>query len=144
MVAHRAQIEDLTQDSLVKMLEALPRFELDGKAKFSSWVLTIATRVCLDALRKSKRRGVVEEISDATLSEVDVERHVIAQEMRARVERAMERLPDDLRAILILRGYYDLDYDEIARALVIDESTVKSRLARARTSLKSLVDRGGA
>jgi RNA polymerase sigma-70 factor (ECF subfamily) len=52
------------------------------------------------------------------------------------VEAVMAALPEDQRAVLVLRAYHDFDYDEIAAAVGVEIGTVKSRLARARAALK--------
>ena len=138
LVAHRALIDDVAQDSLLKMLEALPRFDVHGSAKLSTWILTIAARTCIDALR-SKRR-TFEVVDESVEPRVDAEARSIARMTMSKVEAAMATLPDDQRAVLVLRAYHDLDYAEIARALEIEEGTVKSRLARARAALKTAME----
>src|SRR5215475_6505994 len=54
--ATQAAVEDLTQDTFLRAFAALPRFASDGPARLSSWLLTIATRVALNELRRRKRR----------------------------------------------------------------------------------------
>jgi RNA polymerase sigma-70 factor (ECF subfamily) len=135
LVGRRAQIDDVVQDSLLKMLEALPRFDPRGSAKLSTWILTIATRTAIDALRKDKRS--FEVIDEEKPSSVSLEARTIAKEAMSKVEAAMATLPDDHRAVLVLRAYHDLDYREIASILSIEEGTVKSRLARARAALRT-------
>lgn len=138
MVAHRAAIDDVAQESMLKMLEALPRFDPRGPAKLSTWILTIATRTAIDALRS--RRTKLEALDEAALPRVETEAQAFAKLTMSKVEAAMAQLPDDHRAVLVLRAYHDLDYAEIAAALSIEEGTVKSRLARARAALKSALE----
>jgi RNA polymerase sigma-70 factor (ECF subfamily) len=69
----------------------------------------------------------------------DPEKQASERELGRRVEAAIAALPPDQRAVLVLRAYSDLDYPEIARALEIEEGTVKSRLNRARAALKELL-----
>lgn len=156
MVSQPSLADDLAQDSFLKALEALPRFDPRGPARLSTWILTIATRACIDALRRSRRLVLVpgiaasegggdqhrdrepaalERTTSASLDLGSVERALESRELKAHVERAMALLSDDQRAILILRAYHDLDYPEIAAALGIEEGTVKSRLSRARAAL---------
>jgi RNA polymerase sigma-70 factor (ECF subfamily) len=140
--------DDLAQESMLKVLEHLGRFDPNGPAKLSTWILTITTRTCIDALRRSKK--VIALWADPTDREPEVsaradgpEETFEARELRARIEQAMAQLSDDQRAILILRAYHDLDYPEIASALGIEAGTVKSRLSRARQALKdAMVARG--
>ncbi len=132
VLQHPHLVEDLMQDSLLKAIRALPRFDPNGPAKLSSWVLTIATRVGIDALRKHSRVHVAEEKDP----EESPDELVHAKELERSVRRAMMALPDDQRAVLVLRAYHDLDYPEIANALEIEVGTVKSRLSRARAALR--------
>jgi RNA polymerase sigma-70 factor (ECF subfamily) len=143
LVGHRSAIDDVAQDSLIKVLEALPSFDPKGPAKLSTWILTITARTCIDALRKRRLREAVPGDGEAADERSDPESAAIARETRARVEAAMAKLPDEHRAVLVLRAYHDLDYAEIAAALELEEGTVKSRLARARAALKEVLERGG-
>jgi RNA polymerase sigma-70 factor, ECF subfamily len=144
-----AAADDLAQESMLKVLEALPRFDPKGAAKLSTWILTIATRTCIDALRRSKKvvalhaDGAGEDLREAPPAD-DPEEAFRERELRVRVEAAMAALSEEQRAILILRAYHDLDYPEIASALALEIGTVKSRLARARQALKDAMDARGA
>jgi len=140
--ATQAAVEDLTQDTFLRAFAALPRFASDGPARLSSWLLTIATRVALNELRRRKRRP------DAT---VDVELVAVPggsrpDESASRralgtiVARAIGELPDDFRVVIVLREYHDQSLDEIARALEIPVGTVQSRLARARAALREALE----
>jgi RNA polymerase sigma-70 factor (ECF subfamily) len=60
--------------------------------------------------------------------------------MGRRVEAAMARLPEEMRAVVVLRAYHDFDYDEIAAALGLEPGTVKSRLGRARSALREVLE----
>jgi RNA polymerase sigma-70 factor (ECF subfamily) len=137
MLARPDLVDDLAQDALVRVIQGLPRFEPEGPARLSTWILTIATRVCLDALRR--RRG--RELGEAALAALpsraaSPEQSADQRELARRVLAAMAVLPADQRAVLVLRAYHDLDYEEIAQALGVEEGTVKSRLGRARAALR--------
>jgi RNA polymerase sigma-70 factor (ECF subfamily) len=138
MVAQRHAIDDVAQDSMIKVLEALPSFDPRGKAKLQTWILTITARTCIDALRRTKKLEPVEDHEDRAT--IDEESRAFAKVTMSKVEAAMAKLPDDHRAVLVLRAYHDLDYAEIATALGVEEGTVKSRLARARAALKTVME----
>lgn len=140
--ASRALVEDLTQDTFLRAFAALPRFSPDGAARASSWLLTIATRVALNEIRRQRRRP------DAT---VDIELIAIPggaspdeaahrQALGALLARAVAALPEDQRAVLLLRDYHDRSLDEIAKAIGIPVGTVQSRLARARAALRQTLE----
>jgi RNA polymerase sigma-70 factor, ECF subfamily len=126
--AERGIVEDLTQDTFVKVHRGLARFRTDGPARLGTWVLTIATRVALNHLR----RAPAPRVDEPEPGGPDV---ALALAVRA----ALEQLTPDHRAVLVLREYHGLDYEEIAAALAIEIGTVRSRLARARAALRALL-----
>ena len=138
LVGRASQVEDLAQEVFVKVLIGLPRFDPRGPAKLSSWILTVATRACLDVLKS--KRPPVEELPESLPSPSDPEGETAQRQMGRRVEAAMARLPEDMRAVIVLRAYHDFDYDEIAAALGVEVGTVKSRLGRARVALKEVLE----
>jgi RNA polymerase sigma-70 factor (ECF subfamily) len=133
--------EDLAQEVFLKVLRHLGRFDPDGPAALSTWITTIAMRTCLDG-RRTKRPVQVELEESLVERRADPEQEAGGRELGRRVEAAISALPADQRAVLVLRAYSDLDYPEIARALEIEEGTVKSRLNRARAALKQVLEGG--
>lgn len=129
--------EDLAQETFARAFAALPRFDLDGPAKVSTWLLTIATRL---ALQQLERRRVPTERLEERHEEIPGPFAADAHHRRAAlgraIERAVEELPPPHRAAFLLREYHELEYAEIAEALEIDLGTVKSRLNRARAALR--------
>lgn len=138
LAGRRELVEDAAQEALLRVLRGLPRFDPRGPARLSTWVLTIATRVCLDQLRRRGREPLPLDAlaAEPAASGASPERASAGRDLARRVEAAAASLPDDQRAVLVLRAYHDLDYDEIAAALGIEEGTVKSRLSRARAALR--------
>jgi RNA polymerase sigma-70 factor, ECF subfamily len=135
LLAGRAQhrAPDLTQETFVRVLRALPRFDPDGPAKLSTWILTIATRLALNELRRPEPGPLVSEPISTTRVDHDLERKQLGEAIAA----GIAALPDAQRAVLVLREYHELDYAEIADALELDVGTVKSRLSRARAALRA-------
>ena len=128
-------VEDLAQETFLRAFRALPRFRGDGRASLATWLVTIATRVALNELR---RRPPHTECLDTVTESVRVgqaaviERHASAQA----IERAIADLSPAYRGAFLLRELHGLDYGEIAEVLEIDVGTVKSRLSRARAKLR--------
>jgi len=138
-----AVVEDLTQETFLRAFAALPRFAPDGPARLSTWILTIASRIALNELRRARRRGgdaTVEldanELGGAARTDEGAERSALG----ARLARELARLSPDHRAVFLLREYHDLSYQEIATALELELGTVQSRLARARATLRSALE----
>ena len=132
MLAGRARdrVEDLVQETFVRVLRALPDFDPGGPATLSTWILTIATRIALNELRRPQLARLAD--IDEPSGEGDVGRRQLA----AALEKSVAALPVEQRAVLVLRELHGLDYAEIATALDLDLGTVKSRLSRARAALR--------
>jgi RNA polymerase sigma-70 factor (ECF subfamily) len=135
----RHRVEDLVQETFVRVLRALPGFDPHGPAALSTWMLTIATRVGLDELRRPEHATLGDEPPSPQRADAGVEQ----RQLSAALASGIAALPDAQRVVLVLRDYHDLEYAEIASALELDLGTVKSRLSRARAALREhLVARG--
>jgi RNA polymerase sigma-70 factor (ECF subfamily) len=129
----RATIEDAAQDTFLDVFRRLGKFEPAGRAKLSTWILTIAARRSIDELRR-RRPTLLPDPERA--GEVRADDRAVQREQAAAIEAALRELTPDLRAAFLLREYHELEYVEIASALEIDLGTVKSRLSRARAALR--------
>lgn len=132
----RAAVEDLAQETFLRVHRALPDFRPDGPARLSSWILTIATRLGIDALRRVRLELVPLDQVAAQPSTERADAGAIAAEQRAAITAAIAALSPEQRAAFLLREVHGLEYEEIARALDLDLGTVKSRLSRAKENLR--------
>lgn len=130
-------VEDLAQETFVRVFRWLPGFGADGRTNLSAWILTIAARLAIDELRR--RQPQVEsfdaraiDIASPTSADEPSERRRVA----LAIERAVDELGPEYRAAFLLREVHDMDYESIAEALRVDLGTVKSRLSRARAALR--------
>jgi RNA polymerase sigma-70 factor (ECF subfamily) len=127
---------DAAQEALIALVRGLPRF--DGRAAFTTWSYRVATNVCLDELRRRRRRPEPTTTDDER-TELDhragapgVDEVVVS---RMALDDAMQDLPLEFRAAVVLRDVCTLDYAEIAEVLDIPPGTVRSRIARGRALL---------
>ncbi len=132
-----ALVEDLAQETFIRALQALPRFELAGPAKLSTWLLRIASRLAINELQRRRPPTV----PLPTVAEVHAGGGAADEEHRRRrvaaaIQAAVAELAPEYRAAFLLREYHGLEYAEIAEALELDLGTVKSRLHRARKALR--------
>lgn len=127
----RHRVEDLVQETFVRVLRALPEWEPAGTATLSTWILTIATRLALNELRRPEFARL--DVEPEGRSDQTAER----RQLGAAIAAAVAALPDAQRAVFVLREYEGLEYKDIADILELDLDTVKSRLSRARAALRA-------
>ena len=142
---------DISQDAFLKAYINLPGF--NGTSKFSVWLYRLTYNLCIDFLRKKKRECTVpaeyENDSGQTVpvqqedSSPGIEDAVIKTEQYREVMQAINMLPEKYRGILLMHCIDDMKYSDIARALDINEGTVKSRLSRARRLLAEKLQKDG-
>lgn len=135
-VRDRRQAEELTQDVFVRMYRA-QRYE--PKTKFKTWLLRVATNVCLNELRRPERREKFEAIDegrDPAGQGPNPEGSLAGKELAARVEQALGKLPPNQRAAFLLARQDQLSHEEIAQTLETSVSAVKSLIHRALESLR--------
>ena len=130
--------EDVAQSVFIKVYERLSSY--DRQLKFFSWLYRIAVNESLNALRQQKPMERVADELQAPDTDDDVER----EDTVRLIDEAIHRLTADQQAVIILRHYEELGYDEIATVLHITEKKVKSRLFSARQQLRVLLERRGA
>lgn len=126
------RVEELAQDAFVRALGALPRFEADGPAKLSTWVLTIATRIALNELRRPSVEVVPLSASVDRAAPDETERLHARQALQA----AIDGLTTEQRAVIVLHDLHGMTDAEVAAALELGVAAVKSRLHRARVQLR--------
>ena len=148
LTGNHADAEDALQDALIAIARGIGRY--DGRAAFTTWSYRVTTNACLDELRRRRRRpipdapetlgaGPAPEGPGGPLSAPSARAAVEAVADRLDVDAALALLPQDFRAVVVLRDLCDLDYAEIARVLRIPPGTVRSRIARGRSQLADLL-----
>jgi len=134
--------EDVVQESFVRVVQNAADFK--HEARFTTWVYTITRNLCIDHLRKralrkhpslDESRG--EEGDGPTLGEqtadprASVEREATGTELKERIARAVDTLPDEQREVFLMREIANLPFKEIAEITGVPENTVKSRMRYA-------------
>lgn len=129
--------EDLTQDAFIRAYQRLHLY--DDSRPFGPWLRRLAANLCLNALQR--RVPVETELDPERLPESDSDpaRAIVATETRTELDAAIQTLPSHYRLPLLLRHLHALSYAEIAQALNLPLSDVKSNLFRARKKLLELV-----
>jgi RNA polymerase sigma-70 factor (ECF subfamily) len=142
MVRDRSRAEELTQDVFVRIYNAAGRYE--ASARFSTWIFGIAHNLALNDLARAHRRyeqahGELDELAAADPAP-GADEKLEAERTRARLETALEGLPERQRAALLLRSEQGLGYEEIAQALETTIGSVKSLIHRAREALLATLE----
>ena len=152
LLNNKQDAEEVTQDAFIRAHRGLENFR--GDASFSTWLYQIATNLEHNRYWYWFRRKRDQSISldqpqceDGSLTLENVmpcadenpAEAVVTQEFGDRVSACMQYLNDKHKEVLILRNVKNLTYDEIAQQLDISVGTVKSRIARARESLRGLL-----
>jgi RNA polymerase sigma-70 factor (ECF subfamily) len=135
ILGRRPDIEDLAQETFVRAYRAFPTFDVERSAKVSTWLLTIATRLALDARKRSRPEEEVD--AEIATTAATPERALEQRELGHALVRAAATLPEDQRAALVLAELHGLSMAEIADALGVPEATAKTRLFRARTQMRA-------
>ncbi len=137
------EIADIAQESFLRALHALHRFDVTRGVRLSTWLSTIAVRAAIDHVRRDARVVSLDAMRSAGNSPEDVtqadETSLDTARETARLRSAMAQLTPEHRAIVLLRFEAELSLEEIARELGVELGTVKSRLSRAREALRNAV-----
>jgi len=137
MLSNAAEAEDVTQETFVRAYTQLATYK--PAHKFSTWLLSIASHLAIDQLRR--RRFLALPLEDVPFLDwiADVgtgpEQSALEGEQQDEVQTYLQRLPGKYRAVIVLRYWYDFSYEEIARTLNLTPALVKARLHRARELL---------
>lgn len=148
-----ALAEDLAQETFLRAWRALASFR--GDSSFLHWLLTIATNLTINrrstVAAKAERRalsldrpgpaGTAERIDPVDARQPAPAARALGGELKAALARALERLPEEFRAAVVLRDVEGLEYDAIAAVLAVPIGTVRSRIHRGRDQLREILTR---
>jgi RNA polymerase sigma-70 factor, ECF subfamily len=142
MLGREEEARDATQETFISAFRNLRGFR--GEAKVSSWLHRIAINQCITRQRRAKVRGETALVDETDgggelLVAPDAESPARAAESRQRTEivrRAVNTLPVELRQVVVMKEFEELTFQEIAEALDLPVSTVKSRLYTALRQLQ--------
>lgn len=125
----RSLAEDLTQETMIRAIERLGQFA--RRSKFSTWLISIATHLYMDTLRRGKRERRLQE--EAAFFDRPHEGH--EPEWMDVMDR-LHALPREVAMPVVLKHYYGYTHEEIAAWMGIPEGTVKSRIFNAVRALR--------
>lgn len=134
--------EDLTQETMLRAILNIKRWQ--PRAQFSTWLITIAHNLYRDVLKKNRSIQLLDEYADYRPEPTfSVEETAIGHIEQAQLRQVLAGLPYEKRAVLILKHYHGLKYEEIAKILGCPVGTVRSRLHYCITFIKQEMERRG-
>jgi len=156
IVRNSADAEEVVQDVFLTLLRKSDTFE--GRSALGSWIYRIAANAALN--KRRGKRGEVETSLEDLLPTFKADGHrdgsrawvladwsqnpeddVLSDETRATLSRALDRLPEHYRAVVVLRDVEGLSNEEVAAVLGESVASVKSRLHRSRMALREQLTR---
>lgn len=149
IIGNYEDASELAQEVFIRIYKALKKFK--GRSSFSTWVYSITKNVCYDEIRKRKNKKIVYLDNDIELEESKIKRQlkdegpqpdeiIEKSEIGEIIQEAIQKLSFEHRIVIVLRDIQGYSYDEIAEIVNCPAGTVKSRISRARKSLKRILE----
>ncbi len=146
ILGNEQDAEDVLQETYLKAMKALPQFE--GRSSLSTWLHRIAVNEALMIVRK--RKNIIMSVEENDLFDADEESEgmeivdfcclpegeLLTSESKRFMDRAIQKLPENLRTVFVLRDLEGFSIQETAESLKLTENNVKTRLLRARLKLR--------
>lgn len=133
--------EDLMQDTFIKLVRGIEKFDIHGKASFATWVMAIAKNCYLDHLRRNRQEVLSLEGRDAS-SQFNVQDAVLKHLQVDEMLKALESLPPEQAVAIKLKYLEQQTLQEIAQRFSCEPKTVKSRIHNGIVRLRKILKRG--
>ena len=134
-------VDDIAQEVFIRVYEGLPRFRFESS--FYTWLYRIAVNKSRDEMRKrrAKRFLSLHALLENSNQELQTKLRVHPDDNDAKelVTKGLQRLPEKFRVPIILKDIDGLSYEEMAEVMQCEVGTVKSRLSRARTMMRTIL-----
>lgn len=149
MLKDQVDAEDAVQEAFLKVFDKIHTFKQESK--FSTWFYTVLSNICRDMLRKKSKKPMTVSINQTNREDDDFElqledtsyephENFIKKDALNVLDKALTQLSDEHREVIVLRDIEGFDYEKIAEILGISLGTVKSRISRARISLRKILE----
>lgn len=135
--------EDITQETFIKLIRNIDKFDIHGKAKFSTYLITLCRNCYFDYFRKNKK-----SINDIYIDEIlnmeydNVEEKVLDRIQYQDINTSLEKLTEDQRIVIKMKYIEGLTLKEIGEKLEIEPKTIKSRIHNGVIKLRKLFKGG--
>lgn len=148
-------VDDVYQDVWMRVVKSLAKF--GGRSRFTTWLFQITRNICIDYLRKRKRRGNPLSLDEPSPSgggdeegpyrnyiqskDAPVDEIVDRRELAKHLEEAVAQLPDDQREVFLLREKTSMTFEEISTMSGVPRNTVKSRMRYALENIRRFLQK---
>lgn len=146
-IRDQALVEDLFQDTFMKVIQSVKAGKYYDNGKFLSWVMRIAHNLIIDHFRRLKQLNVMSNddyesdlFNSKKLSDPNIEEHIIKIQIRKDVRKLINQLPDDQKEVVILRHYAGLSFKEIADITDVSINTALGRMRYALINMRKLME----
>lgn len=135
--------EDITQETFIKLIRNIDKFDIYGKAKFSTYIITLCKNCYIDYFRKNNKYINDIYINETLNIEYDnVEEKVLDRIQYEDINTSLEKLPEDQRIVIKMKYIEGLTLKEIGEKLEIEPKTIKSRIHNGVVKLRKLFEGG--
>jgi len=146
-IRDQALVEDIFQDTFLKVIQSVKAGKYYDNGKFLSWVMRIAHNLIIDHFRRLKQMNVISNddyesdlFNSKKLSDPNVEDQIVNVQIRKDVRKLIGHLPDDQREVVILRHYAGLSFKEIADITDVSINTALGRMRYALINMRKLIE----
>ncbi|HHU35441.1 MAG TPA: sigma-70 family RNA polymerase sigma factor, partial [Bacteroidetes bacterium] len=146
-VRDTALVEDLFQDTFLKVLQSLRAGKYRDDGKFLSWVMRISHNLIIDHFRKEKQMKIVADgdydgdiFNSRKIVESNAEDVIVKKQIRKDLRRIIDQLSEDQKEVVILRHFVNLSFKEIAEITGVSINTALGRMRYALINIRKMVD----
>jgi RNA polymerase sigma factor (sigma-70 family) len=146
-IRDQALVEDIFQDTFLKVIQSVRAGKYQDNGKFVSWVMRIAHNLIIDHFRRLKQMNTMSNddyesdlFNSKKLSEDNIEDIIVKVQIRKDVRRLIGHLPDDQREVVILRHYAGLSFKEIAEITDVSINTALGRMRYALINMRKIME----
>jgi RNA polymerase sigma factor (sigma-70 family) len=146
-IRDQALVEDIFQDTFLKVIQSVKAGKYYDNGKFLSWVMRIAHNLIIDHFRRLKQMNVISNddyesdlFNSRRLADPNIEDQIVKIQIRKDVRKLISQLPDDQKEVVILRHYAGLSFKEIADITDVSINTALGRMRYALINMRKLME----
>ncbi|MGH1397647.1 MAG: RNA polymerase sigma factor [Alphaproteobacteria bacterium] len=140
VLKNEAEAEDAVQDVFLSLMKSLEKFDLNGGAKFSTWIYRVSLNKCIDLKRKRKPIDTAAPSEDLACEEKSAYHKTLNNQLSSKLKNVMQSLPEGQKDALKLYYFEEKSVNEICAQLSKSEESIRSLLKRGKAGLKEKLE----